>query len=94
MQRGGDAMTQTPHLFVVKEQEVKNVADPSRNHGVYALSWRFANEPPLTRHWAYYLTSEEMEAALWEAIGRLAPLAPVFVSVTVYMRPPSRGRAS
>jgi hypothetical protein len=57
-------MTQTPHLFVVKEQEVKNVADPSRNHGVYALSWRFANEPPLTRHWAYYLTSEEMEAAL------------------------------
>jgi methylenetetrahydrofolate reductase (NADPH) len=26
--------------------------------------------------------TEEMEAALWEAIGRLAPLAPAFVSVT------------
>jgi methylenetetrahydrofolate reductase (NADPH) len=26
--------------------------------------------------------TEEMETALWEAIGRLAPLAPAFVSVT------------
>jgi hypothetical protein len=32
--------------------------------GVYALSWRFVNEPHVARHWAYYLTSVEMDAAV------------------------------
>jgi hypothetical protein len=40
------------------------VAETSRKYGVYALSWRFANEPQLARHWACYLTSDEMEAAV------------------------------
>jgi hypothetical protein len=43
---------------------VKNVAETSGKYGVYAMSWRFATEPQLARHWAYYLTSGEMEAAV------------------------------
>ena len=48
----------------IKRQEVKNVAENSRKTGVYALSWRFATEPQVARRWAYYLTSDEMEAAV------------------------------
>ena len=40
------------------------MAENSRKSGVYALSWRFATEPQVARHWAYYLTSDEMEAAV------------------------------
>ena len=40
------------------------MAEISRKYGVYALSWRYANEPQLARHWAYYLTSDDVEAAV------------------------------
>ena len=52
-------MTQTPNLFVPR-----SVAENIRKYGVYALSWRFANEPLSARHWAYFLTSDETEAAV------------------------------
>jgi hypothetical protein len=40
------------------------VAEIIRKYGVYALSWRFANEPLSARHRAYFLASDEMEAAV------------------------------
>jgi hypothetical protein len=40
------------------------MAETNRMSGVYALSWRFVNEPRVARHWAYYLTSDEMDAAV------------------------------
>lgn len=43
------------------------MAETTRRYGVYALSWRFSSEPRLTRHWAYYLSSDEMEAAMARA---------------------------
>ena len=53
-----------------------NRIDPhraSRYLGAHRLKVSFEFFPPKT---------EEMERTLWEAIGRLAPLAPSFVSVT------------
>ena len=40
------------------------MAENSRKSGVYALSWRFATEPQVARHWAYYLRSDDMEAVV------------------------------
>lgn len=40
------------------------MAEPNETCGVYALSWRSRSEPQSARHWAYYLSSDEMQAAM------------------------------
>jgi hypothetical protein len=42
--------------------------------GVYAVSWRFSSEPQLARHWAYYLSSDEMKTAMARADQEDAPI--------------------
>jgi hypothetical protein len=50
------------------------MADNTNKCGVYALSWRRRDEPQLARHWAYYLSSEEMQSATVRAKANGAPI--------------------
>lgn len=50
------------------------MAETTGSGGVYALSWRFKNEPPLARHWVYYLSSDDMEIAMARAHDEDAPI--------------------
>lgn len=50
------------------------MADSNERCGVYALSWRWEGEPQLTRHWAYYLSSQELQAAMARADGHGTPI--------------------
>jgi methylenetetrahydrofolate reductase (NADPH) len=56
-----------------KPAETKSAERPSRFAGAGRIHVSFEFFPPKT---------EEMEKSLWEAVGRLAPLSPNFVSVT------------
>jgi hypothetical protein len=51
-----------------------DMAEKTDTCGVYAVSWRREDEPQLTRHWAYYLSSGDMKAALAGADGVGAPI--------------------
>ena len=42
--------------------------------GVYALSWRFSSEPQSARHWAYYLSTDEMETGMARTDQEGAPI--------------------
>lgn len=50
------------------------MAETTEKSGVYAVSWRWRSEPLLARHWAYYLSSDEMEASMVRADDTATPI--------------------
>ena len=52
----------------------KDMADTINACGVYALSYRRHDEPPMARHWAYYLSAARMESAMARAKANGAPI--------------------
>jgi hypothetical protein len=50
------------------------MTDKAERSGVYAVCWRWRSEPRVARHWAYYLSSDEMEAAVARADGEDAAI--------------------
>ncbi len=52
----------------------KDMTDKINTCGVYALSWRRRDEPPMARHWAYYLSAAQMESVMARAKVNGAPI--------------------
>ena len=52
----------------------KGMADTINPCGVYAFSYRRHDEPPMARHWAYYLSAARMRSAMARAKANGAPI--------------------
>ncbi|MCW2686114.1 MAG: hypothetical protein JWR37_1004 [Mycobacterium sp.] len=63
-----------PLVNSISREGMNDMTETPDTCGVYALSWRWKGEPHLTRHWAYYLTPEQMEAAMAGADATGTPM--------------------
>ncbi len=55
-------------------QNVEKDMNTTNPCGVYALSYRRHDEPPMARHWAYYLSAARMRSAMARAKANGAPI--------------------